>query len=400
MSLVVDKYLSKDIILIFLLLKLLFAMREQKRIYIGLGSNVGNRFLQLQSAIDAINYEIGSIAAISNCYKTPAMGFEGADFLNACIELRTYLSPELVLSKLLQIEEKFGRKRFNDGQYHARTLDLDVLFYESQVIENELLCLPHPRAEQRLFVLKPLAEIAAEFIHPIFKKTIAQLLEICPDASAISKHEKTLENPLKNFDFSAYNFIAIEGNIGAGKTSLTTMMSSDFNAKPIYERFADNSFLPKFYQDPERFAFPLEMAFLADRFQQISEDLAQLDLFKDFIISDYEVYKSLIFSKITLSEQEFLLYRKLFYLVYKDIKRPDLYVYLHQDIDSLQVNIKKRGRAYERDLSSEYLNNIHLGYLEFIKNNPPSKVKIIDVSKRDFIENRHDYLWLLAQIQD
>ena len=112
MSLVVDKYLSKDIILIFLLLKLLFAMREQKRIYIGLGSNVGNRFLQLQSAIDAINYEIGSIAAISNCYKTPAMGFEGADFLNACIELRTYLSPELLLSKLLQIEEKFGRKRF------------------------------------------------------------------------------------------------------------------------------------------------------------------------------------------------------------------------------------------------------------------------------------------------
>jgi len=148
---------------------------------------------------------------------------------------------------------------------------------------------------------------------------------------------------LKTFDFSAYNFIAIEGNIGAGKTSLTKMMARDFNAKTIFERFADNPFLPKFYEDAERFAFPLEMSFLADRFQQISEDLAQLDLFKDFIIADYEVFKSLIFSKVTLSEEEFLLYRKLFYLVYKDIKRPDLYVYLHQDVENLKDNIKKRG---------------------------------------------------------
>ena len=175
-------------------------------------------------------------------------------------------------------------------------------------------------------------------------------------------------------------------------------MAQDFNAKSIFERFADNPFLPKFYSDSQRYAFPLEMSFLADRFQQISDDFAQLDLFKDFIISDYEVFKSLIFSKITLSEEEFLLYRKLFFLVYKDIKRPDLYIYLHQDIDKLQTNIKNRGRGYERNLSQEYLKKIHLGYLDFIKNNPPQKVKIIDISNRDFICNRHDYLWILSQI--
>lgn len=375
-------------------------MQEQKPIYIGLGSNTGDRLYYLQSAVDAIHYEIGSVVAISSCYATPALGFEGDTFLNACLEVRSNLSAELMLSKLLQIEEKYGRKRYEDGQYCARTLDIDILFFRDQNIETALLSVPHPRLEQRLFVLQPLAEINAEFTHPVSKKTIAQLLETCSDKSPISKLKKPLINPLKAYDFSAYNFIAIEGNIGAGKTSLTKMMARDFNAKTIFERFADNPFLPKFYEDAERFAFPLEMSFLADRFQQISEDLAQLDLFKDFIIADYEVFKSLIFSKVTLSEEEFLLYRKLFYLVYKDIKRPDLYVYLYQDVENLKENIKKRGRVYERDLSSEYLNKLHLGYLDFIKNTPPAKVKIIDISQRDFVENRHDYLWILSQIQD
>ena len=373
-------------------------MTIQKQIYIGLGSNVGNRFSYLQTAIEAIHYEIGSITAISNCYETPSMGFKGDNFLNACIEVRSSLTAELLLSKLLLIEERSGRKRYLDGQYHSRTLDLDILFFEQEIIENELLSVPHPRLENRLFVLRPLADIAPDFIHPKSKKTIFKLLNLCNDISQISKQNKKLKNPLHDIDFSSYNFIAIEGNIGAGKTSLAKMMAQDFNAKSIFERFADNPFLPKFYDDSQRYAFPLEMSFLADRFQQISDDFAQLDLFKDFIISDYEVFKSLIFSKITLSEEEFLLYRKLFFLVYKDVKRPDLYIYLHQDIDKLQTNIKKRGRGYERNLSQEYLKKIHLGYLDFIKNNPPGKVKIIDISNRDFICNRHDYLWILSQI--
>ncbi|MDG1778266.1 MAG: 2-amino-4-hydroxy-6-hydroxymethyldihydropteridine diphosphokinase [Flavobacteriaceae bacterium] len=374
-------------------------MNEQRHIFIGLGSNVGDRLSHLQSAVDAIHYEVGSILKFSHCYESPAMGFEGDTFLNACLEVRTCLTAELVLSKLLQIEERLGRKRHDDGQYHARTIDLDILFFGDQIIENELLSVPHPRLEQRLFVLHPMVELAPDFVHPKLKSTTSKLLERCPDEGPISKVEFTLKNPLQAFDFSTYNFIAIEGNIGAGKTSLTHMMAQDFNAKSIFERFADNPFLPKFYEDAERYAFTLEMSFLADRYQQISDDLAQLDLFKDFIIADYDVFKSLIFSKITLVEDEFLLYRKLFYQVYKDIKRPDLYVYLHQNTNKLQQNIKKRGREYEKNLASDYLDKIHLGYLDFMKNNPQSKVKIIDISERDFIENRHDYLWLLEQIQ-
>ena len=375
-------------------------MSVQKRIFIGLGSNVGDRLSYLQLAVDTIHYEVGSILKLSSCYETPAMGFEGDPFLNACVEVRTSLSAELVLSKLLQIEERYGRKRFDDGKYHARTIDLDILFFDGEIIENELLSVPHPRLEQRLFVLHPMVEIAPDFVHPKLKKTTSKLVEDCTDDNSISKHQGTLKNPIQMFDFSNYNFIAIEGNIGAGKTSLTHMMAEDFNAKSIFERFADNPFLPKFYEDADRYAFTLEMSFLADRYQQISDDLAQLDLFKDFIIADYDVFKSLIFSKITLPEDEFLLYRKLFYQVYKDFKRPDLYVYLHQDTEKLQQNIKKRGRIYEKNLTAEYLEKIHMGYLEFIKNNPQSKVNIIDISARDFVENRHDYLWLLEQIQD
>ena len=142
------------------------------------------------------------------------------------------------------------------------------------------------------------------------------------------------------------------------------------------------------------------MSFLADRYQQISDDLSQLDLFKDFMVSDYDVNKSLIFSKVTLPEDEFRLYRKLFYQVYKDIAKPDLYVYLYQNTERLQANIKKRGRKYESDIKDEYLEQLNSGYLEFLKSQTELNVKIIDISDRDFVKNRKDYLWILDQIND
>ena len=159
-------------------------------------------------------------------------------------------------------------------------------------------------------------------MHPELKQDITELLQNCEDKSHLEPINIWLKNPSKKHNFSNYNYIAIEGNIGAGKTSLATKIAHDFNAKLILERFADNPFLPKFYEDAQRYAFTLEMSFLADRYQQISDDLSQLDLFKDFIVSDYDVFKSLIFSKITLPEDEFKLYRKLFYLMYKDLRNP------------------------------------------------------------------------------
>ncbi|PTM07448.1 MAG: 2-amino-4-hydroxy-6-hydroxymethyldihydropteridine diphosphokinase [Bacteroidetes bacterium] len=373
-------------------------MNQLKNIYISLGSNKGDKFKNLQSAIDAIHQKIGYVLSISKVYKSSALGFEGDSFLNACISVETTLKPKATMQLLLNIEKQLGRTRKKTSGYESRIIDLDIIFYDDEIVNTKLLTIPHPEMHKRQFVLKPLCDIAPQFVHPKKKKEVNVLLEKCKDESIIEPINIWLKNPSKSYDFSLYNYIAIEGNIGAGKTSLASQMAREFNAKLILERFADNPFLPKFYKEPQRYAFTLEMSFLADRYQQISDDLSQLDLFKDFIVSDYDVFKSLIFSKITLPEDEFRLYRKLFYQVYKDIAKPDMYVYLYQNTERLQKNIKKRGRNYEQDIEDDYLDKINSGYLEFLKNHPEFNVKIIDISDRDFVKNREDYLWILDQI--
>ena len=373
-------------------------MLKTKTTYIALGSNKGNKLQNLQAAVDLVYAHVGSVKKLSKVYKTPALGFDGDDFYNASIKVETILKPRKLLSVLQQIEKELGREEKTKDGYESRAIDLDILFYEEAIIEQKHLVIPHVELQNRKFVLQPLYDIDKAFIHPVLEKSIETLLEECKDASQIEVLSLWLKNPKKAFSFTRSNYIAIEGNIGAGKTSLAHKIAQDFNAKLILERFADNPFLPKFYAEPERYAFTLEMSFLADRYQQISDDLSQLDLFKDFMVSDYDVNKSLIFSKVTLPEDEFRLYRKLFYQVYKDITKPDLYIYLYQNTERLQENIKKRGRKYEHDIKAEYLDKINAGYLEFLKSQTDLNVKIIDISDKDFVKNRADYLWLLNEI--
>ncbi|WP_055435597.1 2-amino-4-hydroxy-6-hydroxymethyldihydropteridine diphosphokinase [Lacinutrix algicola] len=371
---------------------------DSQKIYISIGSNKGDKFKNLQAAVDAIHLKIGTVKIISKIFKTPALGFEGDDFLNACLLVDSSLKPSKILKELLLIETALGRVRTKKEGYESRIIDLDILFIDELIIDTKSLKVPHPELHNRRFVLEPLYNIASKFKHPVLEKEISVLLTECKDESALESINIWLKNPSKLYDFSKYNYIAIEGNIGAGKTSLVTKIAQDYNAKLILERFADNPFLPKFYEDAQRYAFSLEMSFLADRYQQISDDLSQLDLFKDFIVSDYDIFKSLIFSKITLNQDEFKLYRKLFYLMYKDIAKPELYVYLYQNTERLKANIKKRGRKYEQNIESEYLDKINSGYLDFLKNQTELNVKIIDISDRDFVKNREDYLYVLDAI--
>ncbi|MDT0558541.1 2-amino-4-hydroxy-6-hydroxymethyldihydropteridine diphosphokinase [Ichthyenterobacterium sp. W332] len=373
-------------------------MDVSNHVYIALGSNKGNKFKNLQDALFAIHAKVGTIKSISKVYKTEAVGFEGDAFLNACVGLETYYKPKPLLKRLLKIEKELGRTRSKTKDYESRSIDLDIIFYNDLILDSKSLIIPHPEAHNRQFVLQPLNDIGASVEHPVFGKLVSILQSECEEDKSIEAQNIWLKNPSKDYNFSKYNYIAIEGNIGAGKTSLATKISRDFNAKLILERFADNPFLPKFYKEPERYAFTLEMSFLADRYQQISDDLAQFDLFKEFIVSDYDVFKSLIFSKITLPIDEFRLYRKLFYQVYKDIAKPELYVYLYQNTERLQKNIKKRGRSYEKHIEDDYLDKINAGYLEFLKEQTELNVKIIDISDKDFVKNREDYLWLLDEI--
>lgn len=293
-----------------------------------------------------------------------------------------------------------GRERNKQKEYTSRSIDIDILLYDDIEIETQKLSIPHPELHNRKFVLQPLAEINAQLIHPKLQKNTIWMLAKTEDTSEITKLSKWLKNPRKDYTISKYNYIAIEGNIGAGKTSLAQQIASDFNAKLILERFKENPFLPKFYQDPSRYAFPLEMSFLADRYQQLVEDITQYDLFKDCVVADYDVYKSMIFAKITLSEEEQSLYKKLFHLMHKELPKPDLYVYLYQTTERLLENIKKRGRKYEQSIEADYLMKINEGYLDFIKSQHSQNVKLIDISERDFVNSRKDYLSVLKEIID
>lgn len=373
-------------------------MTHEHHIYIALGSNVGDKFLHLQHGIDAIFKRIGTIEKISPVYETPAWGFDGDSFYNCVILIRSANNAENVLRKLLDIETKQGRVRNTEQGYQSRSLDLDILFYGEDEISSETLKVPHPQLAKRRFVLQPLSDIAPDLKTPNGGHTIAELLEQCEDDSVIQKLPRWLKNPKDSYNLSKYNYISIEGNIGAGKTTLATKIATDFNAKLILERFADNPFLPKFYDAPSRYAFPLEMSFLADRYQQTQDDLNQLDLFKDFVVADYDIYKSLVFAKITLQEEEFRLYRRLFDLMYKESKKPDLYVFLFQSTERLLTNIKNRKRDYEQTITPEYLDAIQKGYIDHIKAQGTNNVKVIDISEMDFVESREDYLTILEEI--
>jgi len=196
-----------------------------------------------------------------------------------------------------------------------------------------------------------------------------------------------------------YNFISIEGNIGAGKTSLATRIARDFNAKLILEQFEENSFLPKFYKEPDKYAFPLELSFLAERFEQLKKELTHRDLFTHFTISDYFIHKSFIFARKNLPDDTFGLYKKLFEIISETLPKPDLLVYLYLDINNLLRNIKNRGRDYELEIKAGYLEKIQASYLDFIRQQSNMRIVIVDTNKLDFVQNEEDYRLMINVLQ-
>lgn len=195
-------------------------------------------------------------------------------------------------------------------------------------------------------------------------------------------------------------YLVIEGNIGAGKTTLAKMLAKDYNAKLVLEQFADNPFLPKFYNDPQRYSFPLELSFLAERYKQLNSELRAGDLFQPLLVADYFFMKSLIFAQNTLVKDEYNLYRQIFEIIYNTIPKPDLYVFLHLPVPKLISNIKKRGRDYEQSITPEYLETIQQGYFEFFKQHPDYKFLVIDTSNLDFVESVADFQKIRSAIFD
>ena len=357
--------------------------------YIALGSNLGNRLAYLIQGMAHIQNRVGKILRISNPYETAAVGFDGPSFINACLQLETELDPEGVLKELQTIERVMGRTPSMDSGYQSRTLDLDLLFYGRVQMQNETLVLPHPRIQFRRFVLDPLAAIAPDWEHPILGENIQSLQKQCLD-----------QNPITPMAFQAWlpslkdlgNYIAIAGNIGSGKTSLTQKIASDFQIKPVFEKFEENPHLAAFYEDPESFALATETFFLEGRIKQLKQ-------YKDAqFVSDFWLDKSLIFAQNTLEGEIFKQFEKTFQGNTKAIRQPDLLIYLDRPVDSLLSHIAKRGRPYEQGIKSDYLASIAAAYKEKLHQPHPFPVHLIDATDLDYVARPLDYILLLRQL--
>jgi len=194
-----------------------------------------------------------------------------------------------------------------------------------------------------------------------------------------------------------YKYITIEGNIGAGKTTLATKLAAHFNAKLILEEFADNPFLPKFYEKPQQYAFPLELFFMAERYKQLKDMLQMQDMFSNVVVSDYLFIKSLLFAKINLKEEEYNLYQKLFEIINPQLVQPDLLIFLNAPVTKLQQNIRHRNRSYEQQIADDYLVSVHDMYMQYIRQHPV-RTLMLDMTKVDFVKNPADFDNLLKAL--
>lgn len=375
-------------------------MRIQKySAYLLLGANLGNCKDTLRKARLQIEKRVGTVLNASKVYNSKAWGFESLDiFYNQALLIETSLAPFATMQALLSIENDLGRDRNSESDssdsnsnsesanptYLSRIIDIDILFFENYIIKSPLLTVPHPRVHLRRFALVPMSEIAPNLVHPEMNKTITQLLEECLDEGDVTAPV------LPAIDSPNLSFLAIEGNIGSGKTALSTRIAHDYGAKLITETFEENVFLPKFYESKERYAFPLELTFLAERYRQAKDEFVS-DLFCPFIVSDFVISKSLVFAQKTLPIDEYNLFSKLFRIILSSTPKPDLYVYLHSNTSRLKQNIIKRGRDYELNMSEEYLQMIEDGYMDYIKTLPPEKVLIIPCQELDFVGKEEDY---------
>ena len=314
--------------------------------FLCLGGNLGSRLGHLAMARNQITERCGAIIKQSALYESEAWGYRSENlFLNQIVKINTPLSAQKLMRELQRIEKQAGRIQ-GDKQYNNRTLDIDILFYNSEIIKSKRLCIPHPRLQLRRFVLMPLCEIEPLFVHPELNKTVKLLLSLCSDNSRVYKYKPS-------------PYICVEGNIGAGKTTLASALAKKMSARFVPEKFEKNHLLPLFYETPAHYAFPLEYSFLLSRFEQLSSVLKNN---RRAVMSDFSIYKCLWFARANLTVKEFKLFEKHFHAFDLHLPQPDLIIYITTPRNNLISNISRRGRNFESAISEAYLKKLDICY--------------------------------------
>jgi len=347
----------------------------------------------MQKALCLLEQETLTLENCSSLYETPPWGFESLPFYNAVAVIKTSLSPLELLEELLKIERQLGRIRATESTgYEARTIDLDLLLYNDVILESPSLSLPHPRLHLRNFVLDPLVEVAPQWVHPQFRKTMVQLRAESEDTATGEQLPFEHWTP-PIFDFFPY--LAIEGNIGAGKTTLTQKIAMRFGVSEIHELFSKNPHLVDFYENPDIHALAVESFFLQDRAQQLSHFWKH---HKGKAVADYSFDKSLIFASQTLESSLFDSFQHTFTAAQKSIPTPDLILYLDTPVEQLHQQIRRRGRSFEQTIETSYLNALEKKYKQWCSLPSEYPKVILSTKGIDFEANEADFQCVLRAI--
>lgn len=365
----------------------------------GLGGNVGDRAAYLRKALDALREISSDPIKTSRIYETDPMGpGEQGKYLNLCVRLSTVFNPKQLLDYCQELEQRLGR--IERGHWAPREIDIDILCYDREVLNQDGLILPHPGVAERQFVLVPLAELDPDLVLPGFHESVSSLLQkrreeegrmgIVEYRVRLHGGSGILPDPMR--------YVAVEGVIGVGKTTLVKLLSERLACLPLFEEFENNPFLADFYRDRSRYAFQTQVFFLLSRFRQIQEHFQQLDLFHPQVVSDYMFAKDKIFAALNLDENEMGLYQKLSGLLERELPRPDYVIYLQADTKTLWNRIRSRDRYYERNLEENYLDSLNQAYNNFFHYYDDSPLLIVNTNHIDFVRNSDDLNLLLDQI--
>jgi len=391
--------------------------------YLALGSNSGDRIAHLRSAVEGLS-DIGGIeiSSTSPVYESRAhtRGDSQPDFLNAVVCILTTLDVRELLEFVLEIERENGRERTPGRRWEARTLDIDILLYGLEIVDEARLNIPHPAIPDRRFVLRPLVDLAPNLFVPGLGATLSALLEDCPDTGAVTKTPHTLTSALAESEPSRpqaelwpedrrgvttrldglpseLRYVVIEGVIGAGKTSLARLLATRFEAREVLERFDENPFLERFYEDRSRWAFQTQLFFLASRFRQ-QQDLGRPDLFHQTVVSDYIFDKDRLFAQLNLSGDELHLYDTMFGIMKASVPKPDLIVYLQASTDRLMRLIQLRDRPYEREMDRSYIDSLNQAYEQFFFHYNNTPLLIVNTEQIDFVHSDNDLEEIVEQV--